>query len=137
MMKKKNIALYIILNIITFGIYGIVFWYKWTKDINKLFEGDDKDSANYLLILVLNIFSFGINIFAWNYQMGERLYQNAERYGVEIKHGGLFIMIMRLIPFASSVFKISYINKFIAAYNANASVATVATVAPAEETVAE
>ena len=46
-------------------------------------------------------------------------------------------MIMRLIPIASSVFKISYINKFIAAYNANASVAPAATVASAEETVAE
>ena len=60
-MKKKNIALYIILNLITFGIYGIFFWYKWTNDINKLLDGDDKDSANYLLVLILDVFSFGIN----------------------------------------------------------------------------
>ncbi len=122
MMKKKNIALYIILNIVTLGIYRFFFWYKWTKEVDKLCEGDDKESANYFLILILNVFSLGINAPIWNYQMAERLYQKADDYGVEIKHGGLFIMIWKLIPFVGSfvanIFKIVYINKFIDAYNA-------------------
>lgn len=137
MMKKKNIALYIFLNIITLGIYGIVFWYKWTRDVNKLFDGDDKDSANYLLVLILDVVSLGINVLAWNYQMGERMYQNADKYGVEIKHGGLFIMIVRLLPLVSSIFKISYINKFIDAYNAKVAAAPAEEAAPVEETIAE
>ena len=120
MLKKQKIGLYIFLNIITLGIYGIFFWYRWTENVNKLCNGDDKDSANYILILILNAFSLGINIFVWNYQMGERLYQKAADYGVELKHGGLFIMIMRCLPIVSSVFKISYANKLIDAYNANA-----------------
>ena len=120
MLKKQKIGLYIFLNIITLGIYGIFFWYRWTENVNKLCDGDDKDSANYILILILNAFSLGINIFVWNYQMGERLYQKAADYGVELKHGGLFIMIMRCLPIVSSVFKISYANKLIDAYNANA-----------------
>ena len=119
MLKKQKIGLYIFLNIITLGIYGIFFWYRWTENVNKLCNGDDKDSANYILILILNAFSLGINIFVWNYQMGERLYQKAADYGVELKHGGLFIMIMRCLPIVSSVFKISYANKLIDAYNAN------------------
>lgn len=120
MLKKQKIGLYIFLNIITLGIYGIFFWYRWTENVNKLCDGDDKDSANYILILILNAFSLGINILVWNYQMGERLYQKATDYGVELKHGGLFIMIMRCLPIVSSVFKISYANKLIDAYNANA-----------------
>ena len=82
MLKKRKIGKFIFLNIITLGIYGIFFWYKWTEDVNKICDGDDKDSANYILILILNAFSLGINILVWNYQMAERLYQKAGDYGV-------------------------------------------------------
>lgn len=142
MLKKKNIALYIILNIVTLGIYRFFFWYKWTKDVDKLCEGDDKESANYFLVLLLNVFSLGINVPVWNYQMAERLYQKADDYGVEIKHGGLFIMIWKLIPFLGSfianMMKIVYFNKFVDAYNAQL-VGEVPAVeeAPAAEDVAE
>ena len=118
MLKKKKIGLYIFLNIITLGIYGIFFLIKWTKDVNTLCDGDDKDSAHYILVLLLDIFSLGIYTLVWNYQMGERLYQKAADYGVELKHGGMFIMLLRFIPFASGIIKISYANKLIAGYNA-------------------
>ena len=119
-MKKRSIAKYLILNTITLGIYGIFFWYKWTEDVNAICEGDDKDSANYLLVLILNVFSFGINILVWNYQMAERLYQRAADYGVEIKHGGLFVMLCKFLPLVNTILKIAYINKFVEAYNAKA-----------------
>ena len=118
MLKKKKIGLYIFLNIITLGIYGLFFWSKWTNDVNTLCEGDDKDSAHYILVFFLDIFSFGIYSLVWNYQMAERLYQKAADYGVELKHGGMFVMLMRFIPFVSSIYKISYANKLIAGYNA-------------------
>lgn len=118
MLKKKKIGLYIFLNIITLGIYGIFFWYKWTEDINLICDGDDKDSANYILVLILDIFSLGIYTLVWNYQMAERMYQKAADYGVELKHGGMFVMLFRFIPLVSSILKISYANKLIAGYNA-------------------
>lgn len=118
MLKKKKLGLFIFLNIITLGIYGIFFWYKWTEDVNTLCDGDDKDSANYLLVLLLDIFSLGIYTLVWNYQMAERMYQKAADYGVELKHGGMFVMLLRFIPLVSSIIKISYANKLIAGYNA-------------------
>ena len=119
MLKKKNIGLYIFLNIITLGIFGLFFWTRWTKDVNTLCDGDDNDSGHYILVLLLQIFSLGIYTLVWNYRMGERLYQKAPDYGVELKHGGMFIMLLRFIPFASGIIKISYANKLIAGYNAN------------------
>ena len=118
MLKKKKIGLYIFLNIITLGIYGLFFWSKWTNDVNTLCDGDDKDSAHYILVLFLDIFSFGIYSLVWNYQMVERLYQKAADYGVELKHGGMFVTVWKFIPFVSSIYKISYANKLIAGYNA-------------------
>ena len=140
MLKKRKIGKFIFLNIITLGIYGIFFWYKWTEDVNKICDGDDKDSANYILILILNAFSLGINILVWYYQMAERLYQKAGDYGVELKHGGMFVMLLHFIPFVSSVLKISYINKFVDAYNAQVAAADTTETAVVEEpteTVAE
>ncbi len=124
MLKKKNLGLYIFLNIITVGIYGIFFWNKWTKDVNTLCDGDDKDSAHYILVLILDIFSLGLYTLVWNYQMAERMYQKAADYGVELKHGGMFVMLLRFIPLASSIVKISYANKLIAGYNANLAAST-------------
>ena len=139
MLKKRKIGKYIFLNIITLGIYGIVFWYKWTEDVNKICEGDDKDSANYLLMLVLHGFTLGISVLVWNYKMAERLYQKAADYGIELKHGGMYVMICRFIPLASSIIKISYINKFVDAYNAQAAANIVddTTVEESAEVVAE
>ncbi len=121
MLKKKSIGLYIFLNIITFGIYGLFVWYRWTENVNTLCEGDDKDSANYILVAILSVMTFGLYTLIWNYQMAERLYQKAPDYGVEIKHGGMFVMLFRLfsfIPFVASILKLSYANKLIDAYNA-------------------
>ena len=119
MLKKQNVVLYLIFNFLTFGIYGFFIWYRWTENVNKLCEGDDKDSANYFLVYILDWFSCGIYTYVWNYQQGERLYQAADKYGVEIKQGGLFIVLFRIFfPPIANAFKIVNANKLIDAYNA-------------------
>ena len=119
MIKKRSFGKYILLTIVTLGIYNIFFWYKWTEDVNKLCEGDDKDSANYFLVYILDWFSCGIYTYVWNYQQGERIYQAADKYGVEIKQGGLFIVLFRIFfPPVANAFKIVNANKLIDAYNA-------------------
>ena len=119
MLKKQNVVLYLILNIITLGIYGIFFWYRWTENVNTICKDDEKDSANYLLVYILDWFSCGIYTLAWNYQQSERLYQAASKYGVTINQGGLFTVLLRIFcsPVAHA-FKIINANKLIDAYNA-------------------
>lgn len=135
MIKQRKVGKYIFLSIITLGIYSIVFWCKWTKDLNKICEGDDKESANYLLVFILDIFSLFIYAFVWNYQMAERMFQKAADYNVSLKHGGMFVAIWRVLPFVSSVYKIKYFNRLAEAYNAT--VAADVEEAPAEEAPAE
>ncbi len=141
-MKKRKYWRYLLLNIITLGIYGIVFWYKWTKDINKICEGDDYDSANYLLVALLDCVSLSIFSFVWNYQMVERMYQKAPEYGIEFKHGGMWALIWRFFFFPVCSFtKIKYLNQLIDGYNAQngdaVEEAPAAEEAPAEEAAAE
>lgn len=122
MLHKQNLGLYIFLNIVTLGVYGLFFWYRWTENVNTLCDGDNKDSANYILVYILDWFSFGIYSLVWNYQMAERMYQVADDYGVEVKHGGMFVMIWRIFfPLVCSINKIKTANKLIDAYNAKLS----------------
>lgn len=131
MIKKRKAGKYIFLNIITLGIYGLFFWTKWTNDLNKICDGDDKESGHYILVFLLDIFSFGIYTLVWNYQMAERMFQKASDYNVSLKHGGMFVMLWKIVPFVSSVYKIKYLNKLAAAYNATIEPA------PVEEVTAE
>lgn len=118
MINKRKTGKFIFLNLITLGIYGLFFWSKWTKDLNTICDGDDKDSAHYILVFLLDIFSFGIYSLVWNYQSVERMYQKAKDYNITFKHGGMFVMIWRLLPIISSVYKIKYLNQLAEAYNA-------------------
>ena len=64
--------------------------------------------------------------------MVERMFQKAKDYNITLKHGGMFVMIWRILPFVSSVYKIKYLNKLAEAYNATVEAAP-AVEAPAEE----
>ena len=44
---------YILLSIVTLGIYGIYTQYKFTKAINVICEGDQRESPNYFLVILL------------------------------------------------------------------------------------
>ncbi len=119
MLRRQNLGLYIFLNIITLGVYGLFFWYRWTENVNTTCNGDGKDSANYVLVYILDWFSLGLYSLIWNAKMGERMFQAGEEYGLDFKHGGMFFMIWRIFfPLVGSIMKIVYSNKLVDAYNA-------------------
>ena len=58
-MKKRSIPLSVFLTVITFGIYGIVWWFKVTDEtINELNYGSI-DSAPLNLFYLIITFGFG------------------------------------------------------------------------------
>ena len=68
---NRNIALCIILSIITCGIYGLYWLYCLNKEISEL--AGEKDYTDGALVIVLTIITCGIYAFYWNYKMGERV----------------------------------------------------------------
>ncbi len=113
------------LSIITFGIYAIVFWCKFTSDVNKTCAADGKKTMNYILAMLLGVVTFGIYPIIWLYQMVERLAESARRRGVEapISGGGylLWSILGSLIivgPFVAGIRLIRMMNNVAANYNA-------------------
>ena len=71
MLQRREIAVSIILTIITCGIYGIYWFIKLNDEINYL-AGDNMATTGGMAFL-FSILSCGIYMFYWMFKMGEKL----------------------------------------------------------------
>jgi hypothetical protein len=65
MIKRRSLLTLILLSFITCGIYGIVFWYNYSDDMNKVCNGDGKQTQNYLIVFLLSFITCGIYPIVW------------------------------------------------------------------------
>jgi len=85
--------MYLLLSIVTCGIYSIWFWYKYSEDMNIVCNGDGKTTQNYIIVLLLSIVTCGIYQFFWFYGLGNRLQENSGRYGVAMSENGSTVLM--------------------------------------------
>lgn len=97
MIKHRDFIAMVLLSIITCGIYGIIFWYQYSDDMNKVCYGDGKETKNYLLVILLSIITCGIYSWIWHYGVGNRLAENAPRYGLRFNEDGTTVLLWMLL----------------------------------------
>ena len=97
MKTDRSLLVYILLSIMTCGIYSIIFWYMYTEDINKVCAGDGNESPNYILVWLLSIVTCGIYGFYWYYKQGNRLQAAAPRYGLSFQENGTSVLLWILL----------------------------------------
>ena len=69
-----------LLSIITLGIYGIVFYSKISRDINKIAAQDGKKTMHYcLLYFVFTPLTLGIAYIVWTHRISARIGRELER----------------------------------------------------------
>lgn len=80
----RSILKYILLSIVTLGIYSIVFWYGVSRDINTIASKyDGKKTMNYaLLFFLIGPLTFGIGFFVWYHKMSDRIGGELTRRGI-------------------------------------------------------
>ena len=94
--ESRSFILYLIFSFITSGIYSIFFWHKYIKDLNLVCD-DDEDSPNVILVLIFSIITFGIYYFYWMYKHSNRIKNAGEKFGVNIKQDGVFVLVWSII----------------------------------------
>lgn len=52
---NRSFWVYLLLSIVTCGLYSIYFWYVYVEDLNTIFYGDGEDSPNYILGYLWNL----------------------------------------------------------------------------------
>ena len=121
----RSLLTYIILSIVTCGIYGYYFLYKMAKDVNIACEGDSEKTAGLLQLIVLSIVTCGIYAWIWYYNLGNRLAKNASRYGMTFQENGTTVLMWQIFgamlcgigPFIAMNILIKNTNKICEAYN--------------------
>lgn len=94
-MKKKNIALCIILSLVTCGIYGWYWLFCMAEDLNSLSRRGNETSGG--LVVVFNILTCGIYGIYWAYKSGELLDQLRMNRGVVQGHLGIVYCVLSLL----------------------------------------
>lgn len=121
----RGLFSYIILSIVTCGIYGYYFLYKMASDVNIACEGDGENTAGLLQFIVLSFVTCGIYSWIWYYKLGNRLAENAPRYGMTFQENGTTVLMWNLFgvmlcgigPFIAMNILIKNTNKICNAYN--------------------
>lgn len=85
---NRGLAKYIILNMITCGIYGLFVLHGIAKDLNVLAAGDNEDTPGIFMLILLNMVTCGIYSYFWYFKVGNRMHANAQRYGLDFEENG-------------------------------------------------
>lgn len=124
--SNRSLVTFILLSIVTCGIYSWYYIYKLAQDANTVCAGDGKDTAGLLKFILLSIVTCGIYSYIWYYSLGNRLSENAPRYGLNFTENGTTILVWMLFgallcgvgPFIAMHIIIKNMNALAAAYNA-------------------
>ncbi|MCM1244471.1 MAG: DUF4234 domain-containing protein [Roseburia sp.] len=91
MVKERNIALCIILSLVTCGIYGIYWFVTLTDDTNTI-AGEPGTSG--VMAFVLTIITCGIYGLYWAYKCGEKIDKAHQNRGEAASNGGILYLIL-------------------------------------------
>ena len=123
--QNRSLGKYILLTMVTCGIYAYIFIYQLAKDVNVMCEGDGQHTTELLPFILLTMVTCGVYAIIWYYQLGNRLAANAGRYGLAFQENGTTILLWQLFgsalcgigPFIAWNIIIKNTNALAAQYN--------------------
>lgn len=95
--QKRNIAVCVILSLVTCGIYGLYWLYCMVEDSNVITSRPDGASGG--MVILLTIVTCGIYGLYWFYRTGEDLDRLRVDRGGLPGHLGLLYLIVTLLGF--------------------------------------
>jgi len=90
--EERNVVVYLLLSIITCGLFGIYWLVVVLKDIATT-SGED---INPWLVILLTIITCGIYGIYFNYQMGKYMAKAGENYNVKIEDNSILYLILSI-----------------------------------------
>ena len=94
MIQKRSIALYIVLSVVTCGIYGIYWFICLNDETNKVSNEQNPTSSGIAILLC--IVTCGIYGVYWAYKQGEKLDRASEMYGRPKSDRALIYLLFNL-----------------------------------------
>lgn len=80
---NRNMWKFMILNILTLGIYSLCFFIPFSYELDKVSPPREKDKTlSFLAAYILSIFTFSIVMMAWHYHIAQRIEEALSERGV-------------------------------------------------------
>ena len=96
MIQERNIAVCIILSIVTCGIYGLYWLACMVNDLNVAAETPSDTSGG--LVIVLSIVTCSIYLLYWFYKAGEKLNTAQQKRGLPSdSNSGILYLILAIV----------------------------------------
>ncbi len=95
-MKERNIALCIVLSIITCGIYGIYWFISLTDDAVRISNGKEYNTSGIVAFL-LTLVTCGIYGIYWYYQMGKSIYSAQQDKGLNATDNSILYLVLGIL----------------------------------------
>lgn len=94
MIKQRNIAVCIILSLVTCGIYSLYWFICLSDDVNTA-AGEQGTSG--VMALVFSLITCGIYMFYWAYKQGEKLEKAKQSRGMASGSSGILYLVLCLL----------------------------------------
>lgn len=93
---RREIAVAIILSLVTCGIYGIYWFIVMTDDANRV---SDEYGTTGVMAFLFSILTCGIYQIYWHYKIGKKMYEAGQKYGKNISDNAILYLILSLFGF--------------------------------------
>ena len=92
--SPRNIAVAIILSLVTCGLYSIYWMIKLNDEINQL--AGEADGTSGVMVFLFSLVTCGIYMFYWLYKMGER----CDKIHGSNQNSGIIYLVMGVFGFS-------------------------------------
>ncbi len=92
----RSLVAYILLTLITCGIYGYYFIYNLAKEINIACADDSERTPGLASYIIFSFLTCGFYSIYWEYKIANRIAANASRYGLVIEENGTAVVLWRI-----------------------------------------
>lgn len=93
MVQKRNIALCVVLSLVTFGIYGIYWFIKLTDESNDV-SGTPTASGGKAFLF--SLITCSIYSFYWMYKLGEKIDTAKSNRGMASSSSGVLYLVLSI-----------------------------------------
>lgn len=113
-----NLGMFILLNLVTCGIYGYYIIYQLARDVNQMCAEDGDQIGGLAMYIVMSFLTCGIYNIYWLYKIQNRMCAAGPRYNVMVTENGGTVLMWYILGMFLCVF-LTYVGYNITFKTAN------------------
>ena len=97
MKDDRSIVPYLILGVLTFGIYPMWCIHHLAEDVNELCADSEKKSSGVAAYILLSLLTLGLYSFFWWFRIADMLGREAKKQDVDTSLNGGYMLVCMLL----------------------------------------